>query len=97
MRVRDLIDQLKSMNPDAEVRLAIQPSWPFEHSLSRELIEIAETECEGCDGSGRGYEGDSCHSCNGTGKTEAEPIVYLAEGNQIGYLPGLVSRGLGWR
>jgi hypothetical protein len=26
-----------------------------------------------------------------------EPVVYLVEGTQLGYLPGHVSRELGWR
>jgi hypothetical protein len=26
-----------------------------------------------------------------------EPVVYLVEGSQIGYLPGNVSRTIGWR
>jgi hypothetical protein len=30
----DLLDELQQFDPDAEVRLATQPSWPFEWSLS---------------------------------------------------------------
>ena len=33
MRVRDLMTLLGEMNPDAEVKLMVQPSWPFECSL----------------------------------------------------------------
>lgn len=33
MRVRDLMTLLSEMNPDAEVKLMVQPSWPFECSL----------------------------------------------------------------
>ena len=40
MTVQDLIDELQGFKPDTEVRLAFQPSWPFEHSLS----EVAEVE-----------------------------------------------------
>lgn len=35
MTVAELIEQLQSMNPEAPVRLAIQPSWPFEHEVGR--------------------------------------------------------------
>lgn len=31
------------------------------------------------------------------GDAEDKPIVYLGEGNQIGYLPGRVCQELGWR
>lgn len=34
MTVRELIEELKGMNPEAEVRFASQPSWPFEYSVS---------------------------------------------------------------
>lgn len=32
--VRDLINELEEFDPDAEVRLAIQPQWPFEHRIA---------------------------------------------------------------
>lgn len=37
MRVNELIEELeyiREMNGDIECRLAIQPRWPFEHSIS---------------------------------------------------------------
>ena len=33
MTVADLIYELKFMNPEAEVRFASQPSWPFENDI----------------------------------------------------------------
>lgn len=33
MTVQELIDALSQMNPDAEVRIAHQPSWPLELSV----------------------------------------------------------------
>ena len=33
MTVADLIWQLEQMNPEAEVRFASQPSWPFENDI----------------------------------------------------------------
>jgi hypothetical protein len=38
--VGELIDALDEFDRDAPVRLAIQPSWPFEHSCG----EIAEDD-----------------------------------------------------
>ncbi len=39
MTVQDLIYELEQMNPDAEVRFAVQPSWPFEYTISS-VIEM---------------------------------------------------------
>jgi hypothetical protein len=33
MTVQELIYELEQMNPDAEVRFASQPSWPFENDI----------------------------------------------------------------
>ena len=49
MTVQELIDVLQSMNPEAEVRLAHQPGWPFEASVGdaieadgAEVVYVAE-------------------------------------------------------
>lgn len=42
MTVGQLIETLEGFDPDAVVRLAVQPSWPFEHSIGR--IEEVEYE-----------------------------------------------------
>ena len=68
MTVRDLIEILEEMNPDAEVRFAQQPNYPFEYSIDGEVIQSEDTE-----------------------------RVYLAEREQVGYLPGEISEQLGWR
>ena len=34
MTVGELIEELSSHDENAEVRLAMQPSWPFEYSIS---------------------------------------------------------------
>lgn len=34
MKVSKLIELLEKMNPDADVKLAINPSWPFECEIS---------------------------------------------------------------
>jgi hypothetical protein len=43
MTVAELIQELEYLNPEAEVRLAEQPRWAFEHGIS----QIAEAEIEG--------------------------------------------------
>ena len=69
MTVEELICLLEELEPETIVRLAFQPSWPFEHSLDGNYAEVEE------------------------GGTK---IVYLAEGNQLGYLPEEARRQLGW-
>jgi heme oxygenase len=64
MTAQELIEILEGMEPDAEVRLAMQPQWAFEYSISAAV--------------------------------EAGGMIYLAEGSQLGYLPGEVSNELGW-
>jgi hypothetical protein len=47
MTVAQLIDQLEQMNPEAQVRFASQPNWPFEYSICSVVqveIEDARTE-----------------------------------------------------
>ena len=73
MTVSELIEHLETHveNGDGnkDVRLAMQPNWPFEYSI-----------CE-----------QSTWSAQAT-----EEAVYLAEGTQLGYLPGDVGEELGW-
>lgn len=33
MTVQELMDTLRDMDPDADVLIMVQPSWPFEHTL----------------------------------------------------------------
>jgi hypothetical protein len=69
MTVEELIIALESLPEDAEVRLAIQPSWPLEYAIGcvTEAVSLPE--------------GDT---------------VYLAEGPQLGYLPGEAREAIGW-
>ncbi len=80
MKVYDLLNELERFDPDAEVRLMSQPSWPFEYDL-RGLVAASEieTEAEGDDGFYQystgyaprdGYDGE---------------VVYLLEGAQLCY------------
>tara|TARA_R100000951_G_scaffold50728_2_gene42802 strand:+ start:16885 stop:17133 length:249 start_codon:yes stop_codon:yes gene_type:complete len=82
MNVTELIERLQyvaEVNPDAEVRLASQPNWPFEWSISNVLeVDLGVEDEDGCSS---GQEGT---------------IVYIAEGSQLGYLPGVAKDELGW-
>jgi len=38
--VVDLIEELEACDPDAEVRLAQQPAWPFEYAIDRDHAAV---------------------------------------------------------
>jgi hypothetical protein len=40
MTVQQLIEQLEEHDPQAEVLLATQPSWPFENTICDELVTL---------------------------------------------------------
>ncbi len=47
MTVADLIAELEFMNPEAEVRFASQPSWPYEYSInSVQEVQIDDEEAD---------------------------------------------------
>jgi hypothetical protein len=73
LTVSRLIEELEDLDPDAEVRLATQPHWPFEWHLSTEPGPAIQLT------------------------VDDQPVVYLVEGEQLGYLPDITCRELGWR
>lgn len=111
MTVRELKERLEEVEDDVEVRLAFQPAWPFEHSIS-EVVEVTPgSELYGVvteDGAVAMRDGreepeevegfDSIDEATAWIEDQkGEPVLYLAEGPQIGYLPGAASAALGWR
>lgn len=42
MTVKELIEQLKEMNPTAEVRFAFQPRNPFEYGVQDEIVQTED-------------------------------------------------------
>ena len=42
MTVAELIETLSGFNPDSEVRLASQPKWPFEYSISEVIAALSD-------------------------------------------------------
>lgn len=42
MTVQELIDELETYDPEAEVRFLSQPSWPFEYTIAA-VIEATDT------------------------------------------------------
>lgn len=88
MTLRDLIDQLTDLADEhgdqLEVRLAQQPRWAFEYQLADVAVVGPHERAEADEDDDE--DGDSSEP----------PVVYLAEGRQIGYLPGAAAHALGW-
>lgn len=101
MNVSELIEILEDMDQDAEVRLAFQPNWPFEHSIGQVAdMSQAESYCEECEilWDAHSENKNPCDEERPNGEDEnQENVVYIAEGGQMGYLPGNASESLGWR
>ncbi len=74
MIVCELIEVLEGFDEEMEVRLAIQPNWPFEHNIDDVLSAEVHDDLSGQDVS----------------------ILYIGEGHQLGYLPGVAKEALGW-
>ncbi|MCZ0983991.1 hypothetical protein O1L60_45335 [Streptomyces diastatochromogenes] len=57
MTVGELIEQLEQMDPEATVRLATQPQYPFEYSIGR-VAEAEDGICWIGEGEQLGYLGE---------------------------------------
>ncbi|WP_034274346.1 hypothetical protein [Haloechinothrix halophila] len=81
--VGELIEALEAYEPDTPVRIAQQPSWPFEYTVGTvtRTPDIFDFDPDDVDDD----------------TPPPDPVVWLAEGHQVGYLPGIASRALGWR
>ena len=111
MTIGELIEQLEEMKEqvggDTEIRYALQPSWPFEFKKLRpfeysirnayalnkdERRNMAEALLreEGMN------ENDIRKHIDEDELEQAEDVVYLEEGSQLGYLPDEAKQLLGW-
>lgn len=90
MTVAQLIGFLNEQPEDAEVRLAQQPSWPFEYTINSEIPVIGPDEIE------QTIRDMSVGDPEPAELEEVEKIVYICEGTQERYLPGAVARAAGW-
>ena len=76
MTVRELIDALENFDENQEVRLAQQPNYPFEYSIDN-IVEF----------SAAGAKDDPYESEDSVRQdADDEHIVYITEGQQLGYL-----------
>jgi hypothetical protein len=78
--VRAFLDDYSDLPDETPVRLAHQPSWPFEYALINPVVvpDVPPREDRPMDDLG------------------PEAVVYLVEGAQTRYLPGQVADHIGW-
>jgi len=92
MTLQELISQLQDFaedyGDDTEVRLAFQPSWPFEHSIGAVALVDVNTDDRDLDDDGDDFSYEASGS--------EEFVVYIGEGRQIGYLPSEAKAELDW-
>lgn len=90
MRLSELIEQLEDLatqhGEEIEVRIAHQPSYPFEYSIGNVVAVDKDAP-----------EDDDDEEAQVNAPLEETFVVYIGEGEQLGYLPGVVSKELGWR
>ncbi len=75
MNVSELVEMLQGFDPDLEVRLAIQPSYPLELSIGKVTL-LSEIGRDGAEDDEDVEEGDA---------PSREDYVMLLEGGHIGY------------
>lgn len=75
MEAQELIERLQehvdAYGPEAEVRLASQPNWPFEYDIKGciDLLQLGDDEVE----------------VDESGYPKEPPVFYIVEGHQLGY------------
>ena len=81
MKVKELIEYLEDENPDAEVLIMSQPSWPFEHSVAGVVgNEILLRDADADDP----FDSDE-HPKTFDGATLDKDRVFILEGRQLRY------------
>jgi hypothetical protein len=58
--VTDLLHELEAYQPDAQVRLAQQPAWPFEDAIDPDTVAV-EVDLDGTSVVDRGQGGQLGH------------------------------------
>lgn len=80
MTVSELIELLEDCDPDAEVLLMSQPSWPFEHTVAGVAIR-SEIDDRDEDGAEAEEEEAAPQRNDGTRPND----VFILEGTQLRY------------
>lgn len=112
MTVSELIQALEDLDaPDAEIRLAFQPSWPLQYGIGDVVLDgghvhDVDSDIDGgnsiwyCSDPDCGVEWDHEPLDHERGSDDAGTgIAYIGEAGQIydaPYLPGSAANALGW-
>ncbi|NLT34283.1 MAG: hypothetical protein GXX83_00050 [Gaiellales bacterium] len=105
MTAADLIELLEGVDPDTEVRIAEQPSWPFEYDISGVVEAKLGADREENANLERAQEILDADDATPEERAQAYRIIdtastsvlYIVEGTQLAYLPSMASRAIGWR
>ena len=84
MKVQDLITQLKWMNPESEVRLAMKRVVPVEYSIGKIIDPRKYLENESAN-----------EIVSGKSHKRIKNVVYICEGKLLGYLSDWITE-LAW-
>lgn len=106
MTIRDMINELEQFaeehGDDCEVRLAHQPRWAFEYSISS-VVAVDLNEPDPDDVAAaldviNDPETDDVDRAQARaildGDEKKNVVVYIGEGTQLGYLPGVASNAV---
>lgn len=95
MNINELIETLEDLREtygeDLDVRIASQPSWPFENEIAQVVVAEPRRGNLEWDDEDEGYYDETGNFYTEDDLAEFEennePVAYIAEGRQIGYLP----------
>jgi hypothetical protein len=111
VKIYELIEELQQYDEATEVRLAQQPSWPFEYAIGSVVAagngDHLEVTLDEGDWVILNHEAEEeverhateaeAHAALRAMKEDDEEVVYIGEGGQVGYLPGDAAKKLSWR
>ena len=100
MEIEELIETLQELAeeyPKCEVRLASQPTWPFEYSIG-DIVASREKEDDQqeWDEDFEQAEDDDEREAMGERPELGDPVIHIGEDSQLGYLSRVVKDKLGW-
>lgn len=88
MNIMELIamleEQAEMYGEDIEVKIAEQPSWPFQNEIDAVVVSDQSLEEEIDEMTNEGDVDGALRLCD---RVPKDPIVYLVEGEQDCYLP----------
>lgn len=95
MKVQELIEMLSELNPEAEVRIAYQPSWPMWESVTGAQAGTEEGQpinhegiCSQCNGALEDHDDDECDGRRMGAEIitpDEAPALYLVGGGSNHY------------